>query len=118
MEAVVSDILQQRKSTPDGLSKTASISFAAHVIALGALALVPGLMPKAAEKPRVVMSISLGGVPGPDNGGMQMIGGRNIEAAAMSNAPTIVRNPPPSVTHAKDDVARSKTEAADAPQAD
>ncbi len=102
MEAVVSDILQQRKSTPDGLSKTASISFAAHVIALGALALVPGLMPKAAAKPRVVMSISLGGVPGPDNGGMQMIGGRNIEAAAMSTAPpTVVRNPPPSVTTPK-----------------
>jgi TonB family protein len=101
MEAVVSDILQQRKSEPGGLSKTASISFAAHVIALGALALVPGLMPKAVQPPRVVMSISLGGAPGPNNGGMQMMGGRNIQAAAPSEAPTIVRNPPPSVTPPK-----------------
>jgi TonB family protein len=102
MEAVVSDILQQRKSEPGGLSKTASISFAAHVIALGALALVPGLMPVAAEKPRVVMSISLGGAPGPDNGGLQMIGGRNIEAAKPSDLPTIApRTLPPSVTPPK-----------------
>ena len=46
MEAVVSDILHQRKRAPDGLMKTASISFAAHVIAVALLALVPASSPK------------------------------------------------------------------------
>lgn len=101
MEAVVSDILQRRKGEPDGLKATASVSFAAHAVALTALALVPSLMPKAAEKPRVVMSISFGGAPGPNTGGMQMIGGKNIEAAQPSVAPVLVRNPPPSVTTPK-----------------
>jgi len=101
MEAVVSDVLESRKHEPGGLKKTAMISLAAHVAALAILAFVPGVMPQAAEKPRVVMNISLGGAPGPNTGGMQMIGGRAIEAAPPSAAPTVVRNPPPSVTAPK-----------------
>jgi TonB family protein len=90
MEAAVSDILQSRKREPDGLSKTRAISFAAHAAVLGMLAFVPGLIPKAAEKPRVVMNISLGGAPGPNTGGTQMIGGVKVEAAKPSEAPSVV----------------------------
>jgi outer membrane biosynthesis protein TonB len=101
MEAVVSDILQSRKREPGGLKKTAVISIAAHATALALLLLVPGVMPKAAETPRTVMTISLGGAPGPNTGGTQMIGGRNIEAAVPSATPSVVRNLPPSVTPPK-----------------
>ena len=101
MEAVVSDVLQSRKREPAGLKKTAAISCVAHLTALGLIALLPSVMPKAAERPRITMSVSLGGAPGPVTGGTQMIGGRNIEAALPSAAPNVVRNPPPSATPAK-----------------
>jgi TonB family protein len=89
MEAAVSDILRSRSQEPDGLRNTSAISLAAHIVAFAIVAFVPGIMPKAAAKPRVVMTISLGGAPGPDTGGVQMISGQNIEAAAPSTAPTI-----------------------------
>lgn len=103
MEAVVSDILQSRKREPDGLRKTAVISFAAHATALSVLAFLPAMLPQAAVTPRVVMNISLDGAPGPNTGGMQMIGGRNIEAAKPSEAPSVTppRIAPASVTPPK-----------------
>ncbi len=101
MEAVVSDVLQTRKREPAGLKKTAAISCVAHLAALGLIALLPSVMPKAAEPPRVTMSVSLGGAPGPNTGGTQMISARPLEAAVPSAAPNIVRHIPPSVTPPK-----------------
>ena len=89
MEAAVSDILRSRSHEPGGLKKTSAISLAAHVVVFGIVAFVPGIIPRAAERPRVVMTISLGGAPGPDTGGVQMIGGINVQAAAPSTAPMI-----------------------------
>lgn len=100
MEAVVSDILQSRKREPEGLKKTAAVSCAVHALAFAVLAALPSVMPQAAERPRVVMNISLGGASGPQTGGTQMIGGRTIEAAQPSAAP-VVRHVPPSVTPPK-----------------
>jgi protein TonB len=101
MEAIVSDILQSRKREPVGLKKTAAISLAAHAAAIAALLTIPSVMPRAAQQPRVVMSISLGGSPGPDTGGMQMIGGTPMQAAQPSTAPQIAKNVLPSVTPPK-----------------
>ena len=92
MEAVVSDILNSRKQEPAGLRKTASISLAAHACAIAALLVVPSVLPAPAQQPRVVMSISLGGAPGPRTGGTQMIGGRAIQAAQPSTDPKVARN--------------------------
>jgi protein TonB len=101
MEAVVSDILQSRKHEPDGFKKTAAISFAAHAVVFAVIAVIPTVVPRAAQ-PRVVMTISLGGAPGPNTGGMQMIGGRAIQAAQPSTDPQLskaiipaVQPPPP-----------------------
>jgi protein TonB len=96
MEAVVSDILQSRKQEPGGLAQTALLSLGAHAAALALLALVPSVMPRPAEQPRVVMSISLGGAPGPRAGGTQMLGGRRIDAALPSATPQISKNTLPS----------------------
>jgi len=82
---------------PGGLSQTAAISIAAHAVALIALAFVPGILPKSVPPQRTVMTISLGGTPGPKAGGMTMIGGRTIQAAAPSAAPKIDRIPMPSL---------------------
>ena len=66
MEAVVSDILQSRKREPGGLKKTAAISLAAHAAASPSMLMIPSVMPRAAQPPRVIMNISLGGAPGPE----------------------------------------------------
>lgn len=99
MEAVVSDILQSRKQEPGGLTRTALLSLGAHAVAFALLALVPTLIPVPQQQPRIVMSISLGGSPGPRTGGMQMLGGRRIDAAPQSEAPQIAKttlpSPPP-----------------------
>lgn len=97
MEAVVSDILQSRKREPGGLKQTAAISLAAHLTALAVILMIPSVMPRAAQQPRVVMNISLGGSPGPKTGGAQMIGGRPIQAAQPSTDPQIAKNTLPSV---------------------
>jgi TonB family protein len=96
MEAVVSDILRSRMQEPGGLTQTAAFSLAAHAVALLALAFVPGILPKSTPPPRNVMTISLGGTPGPKSGGMTMMGGRTIQAATPSVAPKIERVPMPS----------------------
>lgn len=97
MEAVVSDILQSRKREPGGLKKTAAISLAAHAAAIAVMLMVPSVMPRAAQPPRVVMTISLGGAPGPNTGGMQMIGGKPIDAALPSTDPQITKPIQPSL---------------------
>ena len=97
MEAVVSDILQSRMREPGGLGKTAAISLAAHAAVIAVILIVPTVMPRAAQRPRVVMNISLGGAPGPQTGGMQMLGGRPIQAAQPSTDPQIAKNTLPSL---------------------
>lgn len=95
MEAVVSDILQSRKQVPGGLTRTALLSLGAHAGVFGLVALVPALLPVQQQQPRVIMSISLGGSPGPKTGGMQMLGGRRIDAAQPSAAPQVTKAPLP-----------------------
>ena len=97
MEAVVSDILQSRRREPEGLKKTAMISLGAHAAAFVLLFLIQSVMPAAVRQPRVVMNISLGGAPGPKTGGMQMIGGRPIQAAQPSSEPQIAKTTLPPV---------------------
>ena len=92
MEAVVSDILESRKRDLGGLKQTALFSLGAHAAAFGVVALLPAILPARAQQPRVVMNISLGGAPGPQTGGTQMLGGRRIDAALPSTAPEVARN--------------------------
>jgi TonB family protein len=101
MEAVVSDILQSRRGEPEGLKKTAAVSCAVHVLVFALLTALPSVMPKAEMRPRVVMQISLGGAPGPNTGGTQMLSARAIEAAPPSAVAPVVRHVPPSVTPPK-----------------
>ncbi len=95
MEAVVSDILRTRMREPDGLRSTTVVSLAGHAVALAALALMPGILPHQAGPPPVVMTISLGGSPGPKTGGLTELGGRNMQAAEPTVAPKVERAPMP-----------------------
>jgi len=82
VKEVVSDVIALRGHDPQGLSRMVSWSFGIHVILLTAVALLPrlGLFRPAPKPP--IMTISLGGTPGPRSTGMTPIGGRTVEQVA------------------------------------
>jgi outer membrane biosynthesis protein TonB len=89
MEAVVSDILRSRARESASLSYTTGVSLAVHAVAIVLIAAIPARWSARPEPKRAVMTISLGGSPGPKSGGMTMIGGRAIQAAPPAAAPKI-----------------------------
>jgi TonB family protein len=77
----VSDVLRDRMHTPTGLQRMLTISIAVHLTLAAALLFAPGgLLKRATDAPRTVMTISLGGGgDGPDVGGMTPMGGRPVQ---------------------------------------
>jgi protein TonB len=77
----VSDVLRDRMQTPAGLQRMLTVSVAVHLTLAVALLFAPGgLLKRAADPPRTVMTISLGGGgDGPDVGGMTTMGGRPVQ---------------------------------------
>lgn len=76
----VSDVLRDRLRAPGGFERMAALSFAAHILLLAALFLMPADWLNRHQAPRTVMTISLsGGNNGPDNGGATSIGGRAVQ---------------------------------------
>jgi TonB family protein len=72
------------------------VSTIGHAVLLGLLLLVPGVLdPMADDEPRTVMTISLGGAPGPRAGGMTPMGGRPVQQAVPEppRRPEAVRPP-------------------------
>jgi TonB family protein len=81
MREAVSDILMERARHDGGLGRALPVSVGAHMLVL----LVLFLMPRDWERPvpeRAVMTISLGGTPGPRTGGMTPIAGRAVQEVA------------------------------------
>ncbi|MGE3840858.1 MAG: TonB family protein [Vicinamibacterales bacterium] len=73
-------------------SSMIAASVAAHLMVIGILTWMPGLLGALPEEePREVMSISLGGAPGPRAGGMTPMGGRAVQQAR----PEPPKVPPP-----------------------
>jgi TonB family protein len=80
MEAVTA-VLVDRERAARGLSRMVAWSVALHVAMAGLVAVGAGrlLGGQAVQVPRVVMSVSLGGSPGPDTGGANPLGGRPVQ---------------------------------------
>ena len=83
MTETVSEILVARAQVPSGFQRMIGWSIGAHV----GLLLLFVLMPDSwrgveGEVPRTVMTISLGGAPGPRAGGMTALGGRSVQVPA------------------------------------
>ena len=97
MIEAVSDIIAARSREPEGLAKMVAVSVAVHVVGLALIALAPA-PDFADDSPRTVMTISLGGAPGPRAGGMTPIGGRAVQAAAPAEALRVRAEPPPAPT--------------------
>lgn len=75
----VSDIIAARSRQPEGLSRMVAISVLVHAAVFGLLAFAPA-PDFSDDTPRTVMTISLGGAPGPRSGGMTPMGGQAVQA--------------------------------------
>jgi periplasmic protein TonB len=78
MNEAATDVIVARSRTADRLTTMVVWSFAAHIVVTALVLLIP--KPDTTSPPRTVMTISLGGAPGPRTGGMQQIGGRPVQA--------------------------------------
>ena len=76
----VTDVLRGRMQTPAGLQKMISLSVAVHLALAAALIVTRGGFLKRRDVPPTLMTISLSGNAGPENGGMTALGGRPVQA--------------------------------------
>jgi outer membrane biosynthesis protein TonB len=82
VKEIVSDVIAIRAHDPRGLSRMITWSFAIHVTGLVLVAVLPRTwLFRPAPQPRI-MTISLGGTPGPRSTGMTPVGGRTVEEVA------------------------------------
>lgn len=80
MQEVIDDLIARRAREPEQLGKVALWSIVAHALLIGGFIYMPASWRgQTDEGPRTVMTISLGGVAGPDNGGMTAMGGRTVQ---------------------------------------
>jgi protein TonB len=83
----VSDILRDRMHTPAGLQKMITVSVAAHLALAASLIVARGDFLKRHDVPPTLMTISLSGSAGPENGGMTALGGRPVQAVTPPDEP-------------------------------
>jgi TonB family protein len=95
MAETVTDIMLARAQPTDGLSATLVWSVAAHMVLVAAVVTMPADWRGAVDDaPTTVMNISLGGAPGPRNGGLTPLGGRVVQAPEPEVAPARADRPP------------------------
>jgi len=85
----VTDVLRGRMQEPAGLKRMISASVAVHLALAAALIVARGGLLRHHDVPPTLMTISLGGSAGPENGGMTTLGGRPVQAVTPpEEAPT------------------------------
>ncbi len=79
----VTDVLRERMQEPGGLQRMIAVSVAAHAVFVAWILFAPnGLLGRAAEPPRQMMTISIGGGgEGPRNGGLTPMASRPVQQA-------------------------------------
>ena len=75
----VTDVLVERMRDPRGLRPMVAASAAIHLGLIVFLLLMPEEWRRSSVEPTTVMTISLGGAPGPRNGGMTPMGGQPVQ---------------------------------------
>jgi TonB family protein len=79
---IVSNLLGPRAVGGDGFRRMLMVSLTGHVVLVAAVTL-SGVLPRLTDEPeRTVMTISLGGAPGPRSGGMTPLAGRPVQQVA------------------------------------
>ncbi len=96
---------ERRSTGPDGFQRMVVISLAVHIVVIAAVALSPSSWRTRDTEERNVMTITLGGAPGPRAGGLTSMSGRPVQQAVPPTAtppkPEPVRPPaakPPEMT--------------------
>ena len=92
MNEPASDIIASRARAQSPLMPTLVWSVAGHVAIVAAIWLAPARTPN--DTPRLVMTVNLGGAPGPRSGGLTQQGGRRVEPTPEPPKPA-PRTPPP-----------------------
>ena len=92
MVETVTDIIVARSRQPEGLQTMIVWSIAAHIALLTTALLWGG--PRVDEAPRIVMTVSLSGAPGPDTGGKTQAGDQSTPAPPPPEPVKPVQAPP------------------------
>ena len=80
-EGTVTDIIVARARLSERMNAMIPWSIAAHIALVAFMIFMPASWRGAVDEgPRTVMTISLGGAPGPRNGGLTSEGGRTVQA--------------------------------------
>jgi TonB C terminal len=94
-EATVTDVILSRARNADSVRSMIVWSIAAHIALFVFMILMPASWRGAVDEgPRTVMTISLGGAPGPRNGGLTAMGGRTVQAPPPEPVKKVVETPP------------------------
>ena len=97
MLEAATDVLIARSRVDETWTPVVVVSGAAHV--LGAAAFIFAPPPDSSDDaPKTVMTISLGGAPGPRSGGMSPIGGRTVQEVATEAVKPRAEAPPAAKT--------------------
>jgi TonB family protein len=84
----VTDVLRDRMQAPAGLQRMVTVSVAVHALMLTVLLFAPGgLIRRTSEPARTVMTISLSGGTGPQNGGLTPMSGRPVQEQTPPDTP-------------------------------
>jgi TonB family protein len=96
MNEPASDVIAARAGAQGTLMPTLVWSVAGHLAIAAAIWLAPARSPN--DTPRLVMTVNLGGAPGPRSGGLTQQGGRRVEPTPEppKAAPRTPPPPPPS----------------------
>jgi len=95
MYETVTDVIVARSRRDDALQRMLVWSVGGHVVVLLAALLWPASSADRGQEP--VMTISLGGAPGPRAGGMTQMGARAVQAPPPEDAPRRAPTPPAAV---------------------
>jgi hypothetical protein len=94
-EGTVTDVILSRTQSPERLNSMIGWSVAAHIALFVFMIVMPASWRGAVDDgPRTVMTISLGGAPGPRNGGLTTMGGRTVQAPPAEPVKKVVETPP------------------------
>lgn len=89
----VSGVLASRAARDERWTLVVTVSLALHALLL-LVALILPMNPDASRTPKTVMTISLGGAPGPRTGGMTPMGGREVQTVAPPEPRPRAETPP------------------------
>jgi len=98
-EGTVTDIIVARSHISERLNAMIPWSIAAHIALFAFMIFMPASWRGAMDEgPRTVMTISLGGAPGPRNGGLTSMGGRTVQAPPPEPVKKVLETPPAAKT--------------------